>query len=169
MIESGSKYTIEEIFERAIVFEYKAEGIFKEFSILFSHIPEISSFWQEMAEDEIEHADILQNIRKSLTSQQLLSPCDVEMSMKIDMTQRMLNEVSIASIKNLDDAYELAHDLEFSEVNTIFKLMTSEFIHSQERKQYIVSEITKHQQKLVDFTRNFGDRNWRKGININHV
>ena len=169
MIESGSKDTIEAIFERAIGFEYKASDIFKEFSKLFSYAQEISSFWQELAEDEIEHADTLQNICKSLTSEQLLSSCDEEMSMKVDMTQRMLAKVSIASIKNLDDAYDLAHELEFSEVNAIFKLMAATFIHSQERKQFIISEIGKHQQKLVDFTRNFGDRDWRKKITINHA
>lgn len=164
MIEFSSKDTIEAILERAIGFEYKSSDIYKEFSKLFSHIQEISSFWQKMAEDEIQHAYALQNILKSLTGEQLLSPCNKEMLMKVDITQRMLTEVSIASIKNLDDAYELAHELEFSEVNTIFKLMTAEFIHSQERIQFIVSEITKHQQKLVDFTRNFGDRGWRKEI-----
>ena len=169
MIESGSKDTIEAIFARAIGFEYKAADIFKEFSKLFSHIQEISSFWQELAEDEIQHAETLQNIRKSLTSEQLLSPCDKEISMKVDITQCMLTAVSIASIRNLDDAYELAHELEFSEVNTIFKLMTTEFIHSQERRQFIVSQISEHQQKLVDFTHNFGDRDWRKEVIINHV
>lgn len=158
MIESGSKDTIEAIFERAIGFEYKAADVFKEFSKLFSHIQEISSFWQELAKDEIQHADTLQNIRKSLTSEELLSPCDEEMSRKVDITQRMLNEVSIASIKNLDDAYELAHELEFSEVNAIFTLLATKFFPSEGGQEFIVSEITKHQQKLVDFTRNFGDR-----------
>ena len=169
MIESGSKDTIEGIFERAIGFENKAASVYKEFSRLFSHNQEISSFWQELAKDEIQHAETLHNIRKSLTSEELLSPCDKEMSIKADITQTMLNEVSIASIMNLDDAYELAHELEFSEVNSIFLLLTSEFIHSQEQEQFIFSEITEHQQKLVDFTHNFGDRDWRKGISIHAV
>jgi rubrerythrin len=169
MIESGSKNTIEAIFERAIGFEYKAADLYKEFSKLFSNIQEISSFWQELSEDEIEHADTLQNIRKSLTSEQLLSPCDEEMLMKVDITQRVVAEVSIASIKNLDDAYELAHELEFSEVNAIFTLLAIKFVPSEERKQFIISEIKQHQQKLVDFTHNFGDRDWRKGISIHAI
>jgi len=160
--------TIKAFFERAIGFEYKAADIYKEFSKLFFHIQEISSFWQELAKDEIQHVDTLQNIRKSLTIEQLLSPCDKEISIKVDITQQMLNEVSIASIKNLDDAYEIAHELEFSEMNAIFKLMATEFIHSQEREHFIVSIITEHQQKLVDFTHNFGDKCWRKEIIINH-
>ena len=168
MIESGSKDTIEAVFKRAIGFEYKAADIFKEFSKLFSHIQEISSFWQEMAEDEIQHADTLQNIRKSLTTEQLLSPCDKELSMKVDITQRMLTEVSIASIKNLDDAYELAHELEFSELNAIFKLLATKFFPPEQRRQ-IVPNIMQHQQKLLDFSHNFGDRDWRKGISIHAV
>ena len=169
MIESASEDTIEVIFERAIEFENKAAHIFRDLSKLFSHIQEISFFWLELAEDEIQHANILQNVRKSLTSEHLLCPCDKEMSVKIDITQRMLTDVSTALIKNLDDAYELAHDLEFSEVNTIFKLLSTKFVHSEERKNFVVSEIKKHQKKLVDFSHNFGDRDWRKGISIHHV
>jgi rubrerythrin len=169
MTPSGSNDTIEAVFESAIGFEYKAADLFREFSKLFSHIQEISSFWQKLANDEIHHADTLQNIRTSLNSEELLSPCNEEMAMKVDITQRMLNEVSISSIMNLDDAYELAHELEFSEVNSIFLLLTSEFIHSQEQEQFIFSEITKHQQKLVDFTNNFGNKDWRKGISIHAV
>lgn len=169
MIVLSSKDTIGTIFERAIGFEYKAAGVYKGFSGLFLHFQEISSFWQDLAEDETRHAERLQNICKSLTSEQLLSPCDNEMSRKVDITQRMVAEVSIPSIKNLDDAYELAHELEFSEANTIFKLMINEFIHSQKSKQFIISQLSEHQQKLVEFTNNFGDRYWRKEIIVNHV
>jgi len=169
MIEAGSKYTIEAIFERAIKIEYKAADIYGEFTQLFSHIPEISAFWQGLTEDEMQHANTLQDVRKSLTSEQLLSTCDKEMSEEVARIQRMLSEDLTASIKNLDDAYELAHKLEFSEVNAIFKFLATEFVPSEEREQFVVSEITQHQQKLIDFNRNFGDRDWRKGISIHAV
>jgi rubrerythrin len=166
MIESGSVNSFEAIFDSAISFECKAAEVYEEFSKLFAHIQEISSFWREFVKDEIQHADTLQNICNSLTSEEFLSPCNEEISRKIDITHRMLNEVSIASIVNLDDAYELAHELEFSEVNAIFTLLTTKFFSSEECQEFIVSQITKHQQKLIDFTRNFGDRDWRKEITV---
>lgn len=169
MIELSSKDTIEAIFECAIEIEYKAADIYKEFSQLFSHIPEISAFWQGLIEDEKQHADMLQDVRNSLTSEQLLSPCDKELLERVARIQRMLSKITIESINNLNDAYELAHELEFSEVNTIFKLLATEFVLSKERKQFVISEITEHQQKLVDFNRSFGDREWRKGISTHAV
>lgn len=117
----------------------------------------------------MQHANTLQDVRQSLTSEQLLSPCDKEMWEKVVRIQRVLSVDLTASIKSLNDAYELAHELELSEVNVIFKLLATEFVPSEERKQFVVSEITQHQQKLVDFSRNFGDRDWRKGISIHSV
>jgi rubrerythrin len=169
MVESGSKDTIEEIFERAIQVECKAADIYEEFSQLFSHIPKISAFWRGLAEDEMQHANTLQDVRKSLTSEQLLSTCDKEMSEEVARIQRMLSDDITASIKNLDDAYELAHKLEFSEFNAIFKFLAIEFVRSEELEQFVVSGIMQHQQKLIDFNRNFGDTDWRKGVCIHAV
>jgi hypothetical protein len=69
----------------------------------------------------------------------------------------------------LNDAYELAHELENSEVNSIFKFLTSELIPSDKQEEFIFSTIKQHQQKLLDFDRNFGDSEWRKGIKIQRI
>jgi rubrerythrin len=169
MIESSSEERLEVIFDRAIEIENKAANIYREFSQLFSHIPEISVFWKRLTKDEKQHADILQDVRRSLSREQLLSPCDKEISEKVPGIQRFLSKDLTASIKNLDDAYELAHELEYSEVNDIFQFLAAEFAQYETRKQFVVSEITRHQQKLMDFGRNFGDRNRRREISIHAV
>jgi rubrerythrin len=166
MIESDSKDTIGAILERAIEIEYKFADIYREFSQQFSHIQEVSAFWQGVTEDEMQHAKALEHVRTSLTGEQLLSPCDEEVSEKVAGIQRMLSKILTKPIKNLDDAYELAHELEFSEVNAVFKLLATEFVPSEERKRFVVSELTQHQRKFVEFSRNFGDRDWRKGIGV---
>ena len=166
MIESGSRETIEAIFERAIEIEHKAATIYTEFSQLFSHMPKITVFWQGMTEDEKRHMAALQDVRKSLTNEQLQSPCDKNISEKVAEIHRLLSKDLTASINNLDDAYELANELEFSEVNAIFKFLAAEFVPSEQRIQLVASEIKQHQQKLLDFFENFGDRNWRKEISI---
>jgi hypothetical protein len=43
------------------------------------------------------------------------------------------------------------------------------FIDSQERQEFIFSLITEHQQKLIDFTGIFGNKNWRKEIVVKRV
>lgn len=166
MTKPGSKDALEEIFGRAIEIEHAAAGIYTRFSQLFSHLPEVSAFWRGLAEDEMQHANTLRDVRESLTSEQLASPCDIETSDRVAAAQRVVREDSTASAKNLDDAYEVAHELEFSEVNAIFKLLATAFVPSEERRQFVVEEITQHQQKLVDFGRGFGDRDSRKAIAI---
>jgi len=64
----------------------------------------------------------------------------------------------------LDDAYELAHELEFSEINSIFELLAAEPVPSDNQEKLIHSIIVKHQQKILDFSHNFGDKEWRQGI-----
>ncbi len=154
------------LFELAIEIEYKAAHIYERLSKLFSHVQGLSDFWDELVKDEKRHATTLQDVKKLLTPQQLLTHSDKKMWDNIASIQRLLSKDLVGAIKTLDDAYELAHELEFSEVNAIFKFLAAGFIPSDERKKHVVSEIKQHQQKLLDFSRNFGDRNWRKGINI---
>jgi rubrerythrin len=166
MRKPGSRDALEEIFRRAVEIERAAAGIYTRFSQLFSHLPEISAFWLGLAEDEMQHANTLRDVCELLTSEQLASPCDIEISERVAAAQRMVREDSPASVKNLDDAYEVAHELEFSEVNAVFKLLATAFVPSEERRQFVVEQITQHQQKLVDFGRGFGDRGSRKAIAI---
>ena len=100
----------------------------------------------------------------SVRDERLDKLAEIAKSEKVIATQRMLNHDLTASINNLDEAYELAHELESSEVNAIFKFLTIEFVSNAEREQFIVSQIDQHQQKLIDFSSDFGSKAWRKGI-----
>ncbi len=169
MINSRPEKTIERLFEHAIEIEYKAADIYERFSKLFSHVPGLPAFWQGLHDDEIQHAITLQNVHKSLTPEQLLSYSTKEMWHDSMIIQQMFSKDLVGSINTLDDAYELAHELEFSEVNTIFKFLASDPIPYDKEEELLNSDIIQHQQKLLDFSRNFGDREWRKGIKIQRI
>jgi hypothetical protein len=77
-----------------------------------------------------------------------------------------LNKDLIGPIETLDDAYELAHGLEFSEVNTIFAFLAGEYVPSEHRKEFVRVEITRHLEKLTHFGENFGEKDWRIGIKV---
>ncbi|HDL17541.1 MAG TPA: hypothetical protein ENH29_00635 [Bacteroidetes bacterium] len=166
MTESDCKQTIDGLFKCAINIERKASDIYKELADLFFLIPKVAAFWNGLSKDEIVHMEMLQNIYKSLTKEQLLSLSDEKIWDDIIKIQNILNKDLIGSIKNLDDAYELAHEIEFSEINAIFQFLATKFVPSEERKKFVISEIKQHQQKLSDFSNNFGDRYWRRKISI---
>lgn len=166
MSESHCEHTLSELFKQAIEIEYKFSKVYSKLSILFSHVPDISAFWDGFAREEIFHMNTLQDIHKSLTQEQLLSPAERKMWEGVVMIRDFLGKDLIGSIKNLDDAYELAHELEFSEVNAIFKFLAIKVVPSDEREKFIISHIEQHQKKLMDFSKKFGDRVWRKQIFI---
>jgi len=166
MTKLGSDVTYEEIFGRAIQIEREADRMYTRFSQLFSHLPEIAAFWRGLAEDEMEHANTLRDVSESLTSEQLASRCDIELSDRVAAARGVVREDAAGLVKNLDDAYELAHELEFSEVNAVFLLLATKFVPSEERRQFVVENITQHQQKLVDFGHRIGDRRSRKAVAI---
>jgi len=171
MIHSRSEDTIERLFELTIENEYRVADIYERFKKLFSHVPGLPAFWQELHDDEIQHATTLQNVRKLLTPEQLLSCSTKEMRDSVVRLHHMLilSKDLVGSINTLDDAYQLAHQIECSEVNEIFKFLSCELIPFDKQEDMISSGIAQHQQKLLDLSRNFGDRERRKEIKIQRI
>ncbi|MCX5799773.1 MAG: hypothetical protein NTX17_00035 [Candidatus Eisenbacteria bacterium] len=164
-----SEQTMAEVFSRAIEIEKKAADIFTELSSLFSHIPNISAFWKGMAADEVVHMDTLQDIRGTLTQEQLSLPPEKQILKDICKVEDLLKGDLIGPIRNLDDAYELAHEMEYSEVNAIFRSLATGIVPSEKLVEFVSAEMEQHLKKIIDFTQNFGDRAWRRQISIRHA
>ena len=108
-------------------------------------MPEVSVFWDELAKDEKQHRDTLKEIYDSLTNEQLFSFLNEDIIQKVNEIQNILNKDLISPIKNLNDASELTHQLEYFEVEAVFKFLANKVITSEERKNCILSEINDHQ------------------------
>ncbi|MBN1803659.1 MAG: hypothetical protein JW837_00270 [Sedimentisphaerales bacterium] len=163
-----SEKSVEYILRQAARAECLAHRLFLKFSELFSHISEVSIFWAQMAQDEEDHAGVLLNIQKSLTDKQLADAAEPELLEKIEKVLVFLGNISPDSIETLDDACELAHELEFSEINTVFKVLASEFVSNETRRQATLSQLGHHIGKLMHFTDDIGDRDHRKEIAVKH-
>ena len=153
-------------FEHALEIEQKSADIYAKLSKLFSHVPEVSAFWNEFAKEEKQHRDTLKEIYDSLTNEQLFSFLNEDIMQKVNEIQNILNKDLISPIKNLNDAYELAHELEYFEVEAVFKFLANKVITSEERKNFILLEINDHQQKLTVFSNKFGDATSRRRVTI---
>ena len=164
MSESGPHHTLGELFEQALGMEQKAAEVYGELTKLFSHVPEISHFWAELSMDEIQHKRLLEETYKSLADEQLSSRLERSIWRSVVAVQDYLDKDLIGPIKNLDDAYEIAHQLEFYEINTIFKFLANEVVPNNDRRGLLLSTLQEHQDKLMNFNENFGDRAWRRGI-----
>jgi rubrerythrin len=164
MSDTDPDISFDKIFQSAIEIEKAAALLYERYAELFSDFPKIADFWKRMREDELDHAKWLSEIKESLPEEVLSSSPDYDIILKVHNINRSLDEYSAKKIENLDDAYELANDIESSEVNNLFSLLAHKFISSEERKKFLLSEINEHQQKIMDFPKNFGDRILRREI-----
>jgi hypothetical protein len=163
---ADAEHSIERLFEYAIEIEYAAAQIYGSFSKLFAHVNGLEAFWLGLKEDEMEHAAMLQRAQRLLTAERLLQNPGAKIWNDVAGIQAMLQKDWIAAIRTLDNAYERAHSLEFSEVNSIFLFLAVECAPADERRLLIRSAIDSHQKKLLDFTQSFGNKAWRETISI---
>jgi len=117
-----------------------------------------------MADDEQEHANILNQIQKNLSMDILLAPADHLILYKARANMKFTVDSMLSSVQNLDDAYELAHDLEFSEADAVFCLLATHFIDQQDKKNFILAQINEHQYRIEHSPEIFRTKSWRSSI-----
>ncbi len=156
--------TAETLLELAITAEQKNREFYQGLSKMFCHLSGVAHFWQGMAMDEVEHAQELENIRKSLTAEQLHAPANKTALSQARKALMFSVSDSLNSIITLEDAYQIAGHLERSEVNTVFSFITSEFVPGDRQKEFILWQLENHTQKMVKFPELFGDSESRKEI-----
>ncbi len=160
----GAEESTAALFSLAVTAECKGRDFYAELWRRFEDVPAVAEFWKELRDDEVEHAQTLEGVCDSLAPEQLSEPVDRAMLTRLRTTVGLLSEARRQSIRTLDDAYELAHEFENSEINAVFVFLTNRFVGSTTRKTFYVSEIEHHQGKLVHFTERFGGPEWRRSI-----
>jgi rubrerythrin len=156
--------TIAALFELAITAEEAAQDFYLGLVEKFSHLPTIADFWQKMMEDEVLHVRALREIRASLTPDQFSAPVEPAIWWKAKEVSRFSVQKRLNSVKTLEDAYQSAHYLEYSEINTVFEFLLTEFTSSDKSREFIASQLRDHVEKLTEFSETFGDAVRRSGI-----
>lgn len=157
------------LFDLAITGENKGRDFFNALSATCDDYPEIAAFWKKMAADESDHISLLEELRASLTAEQLNLPADSSMLWKAREVLQFSVKNTLEQIKTLDDAYERAHELESSEINTVFTFIMEAFVSSEQRLSFLIAQIKNHQLKLVLFSKTFGDARWRQNIALKNI
>jgi rubrerythrin len=156
--------TFSELINAAIAAEDAAQRIYLAFKGKFLYRPDIANFWQAMADDENEHAQILSRIHGRIAVEDLAVLVDIQMAEKAYTLQELNVLELINSLHNLNDAYEIAYDLESSEVNTIFNFLIIRFLSTDESYEIISSAIDPHLLRLAGFARTFGNTEQCKSV-----
>ena len=149
--------TLGQLVDTAIAAEDAARKVYLGFTHKFIARPDVSDFWQTMADDEAEHGRILSQVRYRVPADELMMPIDARLAEKAEKLQSLDIHKLVNSVYNLNDAYQIAYDLESAEVNTIFNFLTIRFLSTDESYDIITSTIDRHLLRLAEFTRTFGD------------
>jgi rubrerythrin len=149
------KKTVGALFGAAIAFEKKAEDFYRGLAKKFSGHPAVSSFWKSMMEDEMQHSRTLQEMRDSLRPEQLKSVGDDSSAIQEDELARFSALYDLSKVNNLDEACEMARDIESSEMSTKIQSLVKKFIPSEIRVEFVISVLENHVSKLREFSESF--------------
>jgi hypothetical protein len=145
----------ESIYKQFVEFEERAAAIYLQLASRFSHDPELSSFWLDMAMHEKQHAGLLQ-----------FCLCDHLFASDLpaaDNIQRLagffkdLEQHAADPNITREQAFSLAIRMEASEINTIYCNLTTtlhESMYLLRRK--IALSLPGHIDELITVARKFG-------------
>ena len=157
--------TIAHLIELAIQGERVTEAFYKRLSAKFSSHPEIERFWLEYAAEENGHARWLEGLRKRVPAEQLEQYADPVMLEEAERAITVPIDNLVRSIRTLQDAYEVANELEHSETNTVFDFLIGHFAEDPQTQNFLRAQLNEHIGRLIiQFPRQYGTGSLRRGI-----
>jgi rubrerythrin len=158
--------TLEDLFRRAIGIERRAGEVYAALARRFCRAPEVAAAWSRLMADEDLHARVLQDICDRLSREQQISLADAAMWEHVVRIEGLLEGGVEASVGNLEEAYQLAHEIEYSEINAMFRFLATDVIPSEERKRFVARHLDEHHGKLEWFVDAVGDSESRRLIKV---
>ncbi len=158
--------TIASIFELAIIAETASRDFYEGLAKKFLHEEKLSKFWENMAADEAEHIDMIEDLQKSLTHAQLSAPAEQDiLQVALENSTVHVGDV-LNMVKNLNDAYVLAQLWENSEIYRVFDFLTAKYMPRDADGRLVRLHLSTHKRKLELFAEAFGDDEERKRIGV---
>jgi hypothetical protein len=111
------------VYDGFISLEDRSAALYLELSVRFFKNPELSWFWVEMAMEEKQHAGMLQHCREAGVFATELP--DEEQIQRLNALFQRLEDRLAAPQLALDDAFEMAVELETSEINDVYSRLTA--------------------------------------------
>ncbi len=150
-----SSQTLDWLFDLAIAWEAIVRDLYATLSRCFPKEPGVSRFFQELSEDESRHAEILREARRALSSDKLSTPLDDEELEIVRHAGALLKRTRYEEFVTLDDAYAAARELENSEINLVFRMLTEKSFAGLDRQGLILAAMDEHMERLDQFGQQF--------------
>jgi rubrerythrin len=148
LVDAG-RATIGDLLVMGIQLEAAAQHFYEGLAEMFTHCPQVAEFWRLFATDEMVHGAQITKWREAASADRLAERADVAL---LEAGRRLLVpsvQERLGEVRNLDDAYEMAHDLETSETNTIFRLFITEFSQDKRIVMAMMRHLDEHVERLM--------------------
>ncbi len=141
--------TIGELFQLAIALEHSAEAFYCGLTIKFAHETEIAAFWEKFEREESGHARWLEKLVDRLSEDRLRGKAPAELLASARRLLQTSPETLLAEISNLEEAYQVAIEMENSETNLIFDTLITDFAVSSQAVQFLKVQLKEHAVRIV--------------------
>ncbi len=157
--------TTAELFKLAIAAEKAAEELYLGLGAKFAHQPEVAGFWRDYAQEEVEHTRWLESAREKSRPDQLSAPADSSILEDAHNLLQVSPQDALEQIKTLEDAYQLANELENSEINVVFEFIITHFTSDEGARSFLRTQLRSHIARLVtDFPARFASAASRQAV-----
>jgi rubrerythrin len=157
--------TIAHLIELAIQGERLSETFYQKLAVKFSKHIDVAAFWNSYAAEENGHALWLMKLRERAGTSRLNEPADPQV---LDQAERALStpvDALLSEVKTLQNAYEVANELEHSETNAVFEFLISYFAEDAQTQTFLRAQLGEHVGRLmIDFPKRLGTGTLRRGI-----
>lgn len=140
--------TVSDLIGLAIQVENTCRALYEGLEKKFAHTPEIASYWHGFAREEAGHARWLEDLRAKSSAAQLEKKADVETLQRAQQALEFSSAQSAKNIHNLEDAYQIANELENSEVNTIFEFLITNYAGDPGTIAFLRTQLNTHTANL---------------------
>ncbi len=154
----------QQVFEIAIAAERSAQRLYLDIVQMFASYQPAVELWNALAHDEEHHARVLEYIRSTFAPEAFQRPVDPLLEEQALVLSRLNQEQMKASITNLDEAYQLTHELEHSEINTMFEFLVRAFLTDLELETKAMQNLREHLRRLVQAQETLGSAEVRRSI-----
>ena len=157
--------TLNDLFEMAIVAERGAQEVYTRMAGMFPDHPDVARFWQRYAAEEAGHATWLTNLRARLEPEKLAEQADPLM---LEDARRMIAfsiDALLDKVENLDDAYQLASEMEGGETNAVCSFLIEHFADNSNTPVFLRTQLRSHMSRLaIDLPTQYRGKDNRKMI-----
>ncbi len=156
--------TYTQAFAIAIRAERETQQLYTEIAAMFAAYPPAVELWQALARDESYHASVLEQTLSAVSPERLDEAVESLLWEQATALQRLDHKALQASLQTLEDAYQLTHELEHSEINTLFEFLIHAFMSGTEIEAIALQQLREHLRRLIGAEESLGPAEVRQRV-----